>query len=105
MADKEKLIELLEDVDGETGFRLLGYQDIQRIADQLIANGITVRRWIPVTERMPERFKEVLLWDAIDKTVFTGELDDDDDWFIARFQNEAFNITHWMPLPEPPKEE
>lgn len=40
---KKKLVELLEDVDSESGFRLLGYHDVNRIADHLIANGVTVQ--------------------------------------------------------------
>ena len=53
MPDKEKLIELLDTIHhkplGKT------YQErIETIADFLIANGVTVQRWIPVTERLPE---------------------------------------------------
>lgn len=38
----EKLIELLEQVDGESGFRLLGYHDARRIADHMMQNGVTI---------------------------------------------------------------
>ena len=52
-------------------------------------------RWIPVTERLPENGEYVLAYSA-------------DDGFAtveARHKFEVFQITHWMPLPEPPKEE
>lgn len=44
---REKLIELLEGIDGESGFRLLGYHDVRRIADHLIANYVVV---LPIPE-------------------------------------------------------
>lgn len=48
---------------------------------------------------------QVLLWDAIDQDAFIGELDGDDNWFVARFDDEQFSFTHWMPLPKTPKGE
>lgn len=50
-------------------------------------------RWIPVAERLPENY--VLAYSA-------------DDGYMcveAKHKFAAFQITHWMPLPEPPKEE
>ena len=60
-------------------------------------------KWIPVSERLPEQYETVIGWDGH----FMGEVQhshngfvwlDDDGW------NETAEITHWMPLPEPPKE-
>lgn len=58
-------------------------------------------RWIPVTERLPEIRKVVLITDGID--VGTGWMNQ--GWWNTSFadiQRDA--VTHWMPLPEPPKE-
>ena len=68
-------------------------------------------QWISVEERLPELGKEVLICDIDDKRnymdVWSLEYDEDGDvvwegkngeWYS---RNEA---THWMPLPEPPKE-
>lgn len=64
------------------------------------------RRWIPVAERLPEhgyvvlcfmKFGEqrILQWDNVSSLwLCYGH---GDDWQKA-------DVTHWMPLPEPPKE-
>lgn len=57
------------------------------------------KRWIPVTERLPERGQEVVVFSG---GVLKGDV------FAYLFWNKDYaswaNITHWMPLPEPPKE-
>lgn len=62
-------------------------------------------KWISATEKLPIVFQQVLLWDAIDQDVFMGELDGDGEWFVRGYSPDDFNITHWMPLPEPPERE
>lgn len=49
--------------------------------------------WIPVKERLPDKGQYVLAYSA------------DDDYMTveARHNFDAFQITHWMPLPEPPE--
>ena len=74
-------------------------------ADCLLSLGVTVQEWIPVTERLPEHFEPVLLWESNEEDVYTGELDGNDEWFIAGFPFENFTFTHWMHLPVPPKGE
>ena len=58
------------------------------------------RRWIPVKERFPEYGQEVLVYTGnILKPIvmeYTFWRKDYDTWR---------HVTHWMPLPEPPKEE
>ena len=70
--------------------------------------------WIPVTERLPEEKTYVLiLFDTIaGKMQGVCFLYKDDDghncWmWLDRLGKNLFGIqpTHWMPLPEPPKEE
>ncbi len=75
-------------------------------------------RWIPVTERLPEVFVPVLVkylnyndGSASPTNVDTAVLLEGDVWYwwegdLADCDNEVkCTVTHWMPLPEPPKEE
>lgn len=65
------------------------------------------QRWIPCSERMPKDGQDVLIWDNIDKTSFTGHYVWCDGWTVDGYDVNRFHfdITHWMPLPEPPEEE
>ena len=72
------------------------------------ANGVTVQEWISVTERLPEETGRYLTAnkrgdDKIDvfDLWFDGGfwyIDDEDDMF-------DYEVTHWMPMPHPPKGE
>lgn len=81
--------------------------DHARLADLLIANGVTFRQWIPVSERMPEPFVSVLVQMPDEEpcpTVREGYLTNKGTWYAGYFERETSEVTHWMPLPEPPKE-
>lgn len=57
----------------------------------------TVDGWISVDERLPEKGVKVLIcWD-------TGYVNIGDRFLICQYLNDK-EITHWMPLPEPPEE-
>lgn len=65
--------------------------------------------WIPVTERLPEHLASVIvhrkdggifMWEYFD-TPQTDECWIDDSMNIYSF----YDVTHWMPLPQPPKGE
>lgn len=91
MTDREKLCDLLTDVLGMS----IGYK-----ADHLIDNGVTVRRWIPVTERLPTAE------DAVDGHVYAflkgHKVGGEWPWESVKMRPDWF--THWTHLPEPPKE-
>ena len=65
------------------------------------------RRWIPVTERLPEEKLNCIVHYK------HAYCDNDDYWEIGicfydgeKFQlGPAYKVTHWMPLPDPPKED
>lgn len=96
---KEKIVELL-DIIIQHGQRTLG-----DIADHLIANGVTVQEWISVDDRLPEEKVNCIVHYK------HAYCDNDDYWAIGicfyngeKFQMDwSYKVTHWMPLPEPPK--
>ena len=98
---REKLIELLTQV------AVLGdYLDMRKVADHLIANGVTVQKWIPVTERLPEDSVAVNLHTK-SGVVGTGFYDKHTKSWVQWYSGGScsVDVTHWMPLPEPPKGE
>ena len=64
-------------------------------------------KWIPVTERLPEEGERVLFTDGA--WVGEGYINKRGKW--QRYLNQSYtdvmalDVTHWMPLPEPPKGE
>ena len=80
--------------------------------ERLTAENAALRekqRWIPVTERMPEIGQKCLI--ANREIVVRGWLRPDGVWKTGVSSDELWSKfslhtpTHWMPLPEPPKEE
>ena len=103
---KEKLVELLDNaiIDSDDNY---GFPNTNQVADHLIANGVTVQEWISVKDRLPGKNVNCIVhykhaycnndgyW-AIECCFYDGE----------KFQiGLAYKVTHWMPLPEPPKGE
>lgn len=59
--------------------------------------------WISVEDRLPKGNKRVLGYNDFGKIVFTKWLGGVGCWIGEN--NGVIHITHWMPLPEPPKGE
>lgn len=112
---REKLVELIESA------RYWGSNTSEEIADHLIAHGVTVQEWISVNDRLPDDEQEVLViahgWDGrlvyvgshkrveAQKSWLTGITNKSSEWSLWgwSYLKEPM-VTHWMPLPEPPKE-
>ena len=88
------------------------------VIDKLRAELTTARepKWIPVSERLPEELKEVEVWvDAGVKWRFgyfqdgtwynddTGEILGYAQKSVDGFIEKIEGVTHWQPLPEPPR--
>ena len=100
---REKLIEILR----KPIFPHEMVDPIEAVADYLLDSGVTVQEWVPVKERLPQ--------EKVDCIVYYQHAycDNDGYWEIGicfndgeKFQiNPAYKVTHWMPLPGPPKGE
>ena len=63
-------------------------------------------RWITVSERLPEDGSDILAVQSCCGEVRIIPANYDRGvWYDCIFNRIAEHITHWMPLPEPPKEE
>jgi hypothetical protein len=58
-------------------------------------------RWIPVSERLPETNKSVLTLDQYGNQATLGYYPDDE---CGGFGMYPYEVTHWMPLSEPPED-
>lgn len=122
---REKLISLIMDVtipvmNGKfkIGEMELTEGEAAAVADHLIANGVTVQRWIPVTDRLPEdlpenRGKKVIPCLVSVASVYKNgkpntqfrqrKYDPYMGWYWSKMG--SCRVVHWMPLPEPVKED
>ena len=99
---REKLVEIIQN---SVGGCARNWAEV--IADGLIAHGVTVQEWISVNDRLPEEKVNCIVHYK------HAYCENDDYWAIGiyfydgeKFQlNPAYKVTHWMPLPQPPKGE
>ena len=138
MGMREKLIKLLYEAEEQADKRCDGYDNCDKCpavnkdvpceewlkADCLLQLGVTLQRWIPVTERLPEVDGKYLVFESgyivqsmrvlsfakdgrkVDKYDFHREWKNvwyryDSEWGHLTIDS----VTHWMPLPDPPKGE
>ena len=103
MTDREKLIELLK--YAPLIKEMHGITWVEAMSGWLVDNGVTVQKWIPVSERLPNDPMEYIVM-IKGGAKATTLLFDGDSWFEAddlEFKT-YYQVTHWMPLPEAPKE-
>ena len=65
------------------------------------------QRWIPVTERLPERDVQVLGWYKDNPfSQYRPEVVawNGNGWVFVYAQRYVTNVTHWMPLPKAPED-
>lgn len=92
------------------------------LAKHLAANGVTVQKWIPVAERMPnltvDKWKDEdgstgsfeisdWVWGITTENMQTRVRYETGPVFQGWYEEDGktWEITHWMPLPQPPKGE
>ena len=97
---REKPVELLAKAKYICANDYSDHTDDEYIADTLLDNGVTVQEWISVDDRLPDKPMKCLVYTK------RGEC----GGYEITYYNQGFylqysNVTHWMPLPEPPKGE
>ena len=127
---KEKLIELLGDIylpmmDGPNtvGEYTIPHKFKEKIADHLIANGVTVQEWISVEDKLPEIVsihkgyrstvkKSIrVLCVCVQKSGKTMVKEGYCEWYNDypeprwKIPGTIDEVTHWQYLPQPPKGE
>ena len=100
---REKLVELIV----EASHQCDDFYDLwdmrqcaEEIASFMIAHGVTVQEWISVKDRLPDADGDYLVWNDYHKAI-VGHYWSKGRYFISK----AVTVTHWMPLPQPPKGE
>lgn len=97
---REKLVELVHNARMNALWHNAQKPD-EYITDMLIEDGVTVQEWISVKERLPEKNTSVLA--STDKGIVFQCLYAYDGWDL--WDGNEVNITHWQPIPQPPKGE
>lgn len=125
---REKLVELLDDMQRSgTGYFGSAIEN-KKIADYLIRHGVTVQEWIPVTDRLPDeheslfaRYKDTDKWrnamftTISDRVIVCAEYENgkrivktantiDGVWKVKDIFHPC-KVTHWMSMPYPPEGE
>lgn len=76
----------------------------------MLATDINVGdKWIPVTERLPEEGEEVMVFgywhEKFQPLMCYLSPHRKGEWFTTVAGQQVYEVTHWMPLPQPPKGE
>ena len=80
---------------------------IEECCEEAVAEEV-VQGWISVNNRLPDPFVSVLVQMPGEDpfpTVREGFISNDGIWQSAMFRREPGEVTHWQPMPQPPKGE
>ena len=111
---REKLVELLNGIiDGGFKFHSYSYESGEQltndeIASHLIAHGVTVQEWISVDDELPEVGGYVVC--IAKRNPFSRFMPmvariEKNGWVNPITEQYISEVTHWMPIPQPPKGE
>ena len=105
---REKLIELIAKAKYICANDYSDHTEDEYIADTLLDNGVTVQEWISVKDRLPETGGYVAC--IAKRNPFSRFMPmvariEKNGWVNPITEQYISEVTHWMPLPEPPKED
>ena len=104
---RKKLVELLQDENNPVWKWFPNNMAMMQLADYLIANGVTVPQWISVDDRLPEKDGYYLC--CIKSSLFPDRVYIDvlecDKGSFKEGHIYTDTVTHWKPMPQPPKGE
>ena len=101
---REKLVEILR----KPIFPHELVDPTEAVADYLLDSGVTVQEWIPVKDRLPEAGEYVVC--IATRNPFSRFMPmvariEKNGWVNPITEQYISEVTHWMPMPEPPKGE
>ena len=101
---REKLIEILR----KPIFPHELVDPIEAVADYLLDSGVTVQEWISVKDRLPEAGGYVVC--IAKRNPFSRFMPmvariEKNGWVNPITEQYISEVTHWMPMPQPPKGE
>ena len=95
---REKLVELLGDK------LIFGRGILCEVASHLIDNGVTVQEWISASEPPKDTYEYWIAYKAGGDYSYSTGYFDGNCWRSA-ITHKQIPVTHWQPMPEPPKGE
>ena len=105
---REKLVELLQNAKAAMKSENLSC-DIARnmfVVDFMMSNGVTVQEWISVDDRLPEDGEYVVC--IAKRNPFSRFMPmvariEKNGWANPITEQYISEVTHWIPMPQPPK--
>lgn len=108
--DADKVIENIDEWLDSVGYATVGkglsyYGELIGCVDETPT--ITPSDWTSVEDALPDKHTQVLMWSSKWNIAEAGSYYNGHFWVYNEIGDGyiAENITHWMPLPEPPKED
>ena len=105
---REKLIELISKAKYICANDYSDHTEDEYIADTLLDSGVTVQEWISVKDRLPEVGGYVAC--IAKRNPFSRFMPmvariEKNGWANPITEQYISEVTHWMPMPQPPKGE
>ena len=105
---REKLVEIIENASARTLPKNTCHTNIVMLVNAIIEEGVMVQEWVSVKDRLPETGGYVVC--IAKRNPFSRFMP-----MVARIEKNGWvnpitgqyisEVTHWMPIPQPPKGE